>query len=45
MSHTDMGTVVNAMTASVGEIVNIMIVTPISVSNEVRIWLTVCCKL
>ena len=34
-----------ATTASTGEIVNIITVTPTSVSNDVRIWLTVCCRL
>ena len=45
MSHTDSGTVVSATSASSGEIVNIMTVTPISVSNAVRIWLVVCWRL
>ena len=43
--HTEIGTVVRATTASSGEIVNIMIPTPISNSTDVSIWLSVCCKL
>ena len=45
ISHTDTGTVVSAISASSGEIVNIMMVTPISVRIDVRIWLTVCWRL
>jgi hypothetical protein len=39
------GTVTSATTASSGEIVNIITVTPTRVSNDVRIWLAVCCRL
>ena len=44
-AKTDTGTVVSATTASSGEIVNIMIATPISSRTEVSIWLSVCCRL
>ncbi len=42
---TDNGTVTKASVASSGEMRNIITVTPISVRSEVRIWLTVCCRL
>ncbi len=45
ISQIDSGTVVSAIAANRGEIVNIMIVTPSSVSSDVRIWLVVCCRL
>ena len=45
ISSTEIGTVVRATTASNGEIVNIMMVTPMSVRSDVRIWLVVCWRL
>ena len=35
----------SAIDASSGEIVNIITVTPTSVSSDVTIWLVVCCRL
>ena len=43
--HSDTGTVVSAITASIGEITNIMIATPMSVRIDVRICVIVCCRL
>ena len=45
ISHTEVGTVTSAIDASSGEIVNIITVTPTSVSSDVTIWLVVCCRL
>ena len=45
MPNTETGTVVSATSASSGEIVNIMIATPMSSSTDVSIWLSVCCRL
>ncbi len=45
INHTDVGTVMSAIAAISGEIVNIITVTPITVSSDVRIWLNVCDKL
>ena len=43
-SETDTGTVTSAISASSGEIQNIMASTPTMVSSEVTIWLSVCCR-
>ena len=43
-TSTDTGTVTSAITASSGEIQNIMASTPMIVSSEVTIWLSVCCR-
>ncbi len=45
MANTDTGTVVRATTASSGEMVNIMMATPMSSRIDVSIWLRVCCRL
>ncbi len=42
---TESGMVTTATSASIGEIVNIMISTPTMVSVEVSSWLSVCCRL
>jgi len=45
IAHTAIGTVVSATAASNGEMVIIMIATPINSRIEVSIWLSVCCRL
>ena len=40
----DTGTVTSAITASSGEIQNIMASTPTMVSSDVSSWLSVCCS-
>ena len=42
-TSTDTGTVTSAISASSGEMTNIMVITPTMVSSEVSIWLRVCC--
>ena len=44
VTNTDSGTVTSAITASSGEIQNIMTSTPTMVSSEVISWLSVCCR-
>ena len=39
------GTVTIAISASSGEITNITVTTPTTVSSEVTSWLSVCCRL
>ncbi len=41
----EIGTVINATSASSHEIVNIITATPMSSSTDVSIWLSVCCRL
>jgi hypothetical protein len=43
--NVDTGIVINAIDASSGEIENIRITTPTSVSDDVSIWLRVCWRL
>ena len=45
MVSSETGIVISAISASSGEMVNIMIITPTIVSTEVSIWLSVCCRL
>ncbi len=45
MVRSETGMVINAISASSGEMVNIMIITPKMVSTEVSIWLRVCWRL
>ncbi len=45
VSQIDVGIVISAISASCHEIVNIAMVTPTIVSNEVSIWLSDCCRL
>ena len=45
MVSSDTGIVTSATSASSGEMMNIMISTPTTVSSEVSIWLRVCCRL
>ena len=45
MTTIDTGIVTSAMTASSGEMTNIMTSTPTTVSSEVSSWLIVCCRL
>ena len=42
---SDSGMVISAISASSGEMMNIMISTPTIVSVDVSIWLSVCCRL
>src|SRR6476469_886508 len=44
VTNTEAGMISSAITASSGEIVNIMIMTPTTVSTEVSSWLIVCCN-
>ena len=41
----EIGIVTSAISASSGEITNISVTTPITVSSEVSNWLSVCCRL
>lgn len=41
---TDAGTTASAISDSSGEIVSIMTITPMTVSNDVISWLSVCCR-
>ena len=43
-TSTETGTVTSAISASSGEIQNIMASTPTMVSSEVTSWLSVCCS-
>ena len=45
INQIEVGTVTRAIVAISGEIVYIITVTPTTVSNELRIWLSVCCRL
>ena len=45
IANSDTGIVTSATSASSGEIVNIMTSTPMIVSVEVSIWLSVCWRL
>ena len=44
VTSTDTGTVTSAISASSGEIQNIIASTPTMVSSEVTSWLRVCCS-
>ena len=44
VTKIDTGIVTSAMSASTGEMTNIIMVTPMMVSTEVRNWLSVCCS-
>ena len=45
VTTTDSGTATSAISASSGEITNIITSTPTTVSSEVSSWLSVCCRL
>ena len=45
MVSSDAGMVTSAIDASSGEMRNIITTTPMRVSTEVSIWLSVCCRL
>ena len=44
VTSTDSGTATSAITASSGEITNIITSTPTMVSSDVSSWLSVCCS-
>ena len=44
MTQIDTGIVTSAISASSGEITNIIVTTPTTVSSEVSSWLIVCCR-
>ena len=43
--NTDAGTVTRATSARTGETTNIITITPVIVSRDVRSWLSDCCRL
>ena len=45
MINSDAGIVSAATSARIGEMMNIIVSTPISVSTDVSSWLSVCCRL
>ena len=44
MTTIDSGIVTSAISASSGEMTNIIVTTPTTVSSEVSSWLIVCCS-